>query len=80
MFLHTLSQNHYKASAHKQDVSFIHFDYHSEIKGSNLKNLERLKAKVIKQIQEFDFFYAASITNAGEAQRSVLRGNVELVS
>ena len=61
-------QNHHKASAHQQDVPFIHFDYHSEIKGTNLKNLERLKARIIKQIKEFDFFYSSNISS-GEAQR-----------
>nr|KAG5702900.1 hypothetical protein BaRGS_034673 [Batillaria attramentaria] len=61
-------QNHHKASAHQLDVSFIHFDYHSEIKGSNLKNLERLKAKLIKQLHSYDFFFSSSISN-GECSR-----------
>ncbi|KAK7099032.1 synaptojanin-1-like [Littorina saxatilis] len=72
-------QNHHQASVYKQDIPFIHFDYHSEIKGSNLKNLERLKAKIIKQIHEFDFFYSASITG-GEShcqrqQTGTIRSN-----
>ncbi|KAL8579225.1 hypothetical protein ACOMHN_010809 [Nucella lapillus] len=60
--------NHHKASVHQQDIPFIHFDYHSEIKGSNLRNLDRLKAKVVKFIHDFDFFYAPCISS-GETQR-----------
>lgn len=61
-------QNHHKASVHQQDVPFVHFDYHAEIKGSNLKNLENLKTKLAKNLKEFDIFFVADI-NSGEAQR-----------
>ncbi|CAL1535444.1 unnamed protein product, partial [Lymnaea stagnalis] len=48
--------NHHTASSHQHDVPFYHFDYHAEVKGSNLKNLEKLKARIIKHLHHFDFF------------------------
>lgn len=61
-------QEHHSFSSHKHDIQYIHFDYHSEIKGTNLKNLEKLKARIIKYIKEYDFFYASDI-NSGNAER-----------
>ncbi|RUS89988.1 hypothetical protein EGW08_002255, partial [Elysia chlorotica] len=52
--------NHHTASVHSQDVPYYHFDYHSEIKGSNLKNLEKLKTRIMKHMTHFDFFYTES--------------------
>ncbi|GFR78438.1 synaptojanin-1 [Elysia marginata] len=49
--------NHHSASVHSQDVPYYHFDYHSEIKGTNLKNLEKLKTRIMKHMTQFDFFY-----------------------
>ncbi|XP_046576980.1 LOW QUALITY PROTEIN: synaptojanin-1-like, partial [Haliotis rubra] len=49
-------QNHHKASAHSQDTPYYEFDYHSEVRG-NLKNLEKLKSKIIKHVHNFEFFY-----------------------
>ena len=51
-------QNHHAASSHKQDVPYFHFDYHSEIKGTNMKNLDKLKTRILKYIHQFDFFYS----------------------
>uniref|UniRef100_A0A2C9JV86 phosphoinositide 5-phosphatase n=1 Tax=Biomphalaria glabrata TaxID=6526 RepID=A0A2C9JV86_BIOGL len=48
--------NHHSASAHSQDIPYYHFDYHSEVKGSNLKNLEKLKSRIIKHLHQFEFF------------------------
>ncbi|KAL3841607.1 hypothetical protein ACJMK2_019724 [Sinanodonta woodiana] len=66
---HMLSQafhNHHKASIYAQDMPFVQFDYHSECRGGNLKNLEKLKSKLLKYIESFDFFYS----EGGERKRS----------
>ncbi|ESP04692.1 hypothetical protein LOTGIDRAFT_135750 [Lottia gigantea] len=67
-------QNHHKASSHHDIVPFIHFDYHAEIKGSNLKNLDKLKTKLLKKLQEFDFF-ASDGTNILRQQTGTIRSN-----
>ncbi|XP_071104406.1 synaptojanin-2-like [Haliotis cracherodii] len=50
-------QNHHKASVHSQDTPYYEFDYHSEVRG-NLKNLEKLKSRIIKHVHNFEFFYS----------------------
>ncbi|KAK3594082.1 hypothetical protein CHS0354_040850 [Potamilus streckersoni] len=65
---HMLSQafhNHHKASIYAQDMPLVQFDYHSECRGGNLKNLEKLKSKLLKYIESFDFFYS----EGGEKKR-----------
>lgn len=32
------------------------FDYHSECRGGNLKNLDKLKRRILHRIMEFSFF------------------------
>ncbi|KAL4225388.1 Synaptojanin-1 [Mactra antiquata] len=57
---HMLSQafhNHHKASRFSLDIPLIMFDYHSEFKG-NIKNLEKLKAQVMKYLDKFEYFYS----------------------
>lgn len=49
-------QNHHSASCHNQDIPYYHFDYHAEVKGSNLKNLDKLKARIMKHLHQFGFF------------------------
>ncbi|XP_059179019.1 synaptojanin-1-like [Physella acuta] len=66
--------NHHTASSHHQDVPFYHFDYHSEIKGSNLKNLEKLKTRIMKHLQHFDFF-CISGENITHQQTGTIRTN-----
>ena len=51
-------QNHHKASPHKDNVPHVLFDYHSECKGGNTKNLEKLRQKCRKQLEDFGFFAA----------------------
>ncbi|XP_021342465.1 synaptojanin-1-like isoform X1 [Mizuhopecten yessoensis] len=58
---HMLSQAfyaHHKASSFSQMMTLIMFDYHSECRGGNFKNLERLKYNIGKHSVNFDFFYS----------------------
>lgn len=50
-------QKHHKESCHS-DVPHIVFDYHQECRGGNQANLQKLKAKVDSQLQEFGFYHA----------------------
>ncbi|KAK6191374.1 hypothetical protein SNE40_003083 [Patella caerulea] len=67
-------QNHHMASSHKDKVPFFHFDYHSEIKGSNLKNLEKLRAKLQTYLTEFGF-YCGDATHIIKKQSGTIRTN-----
>ena len=49
-------QNHHKASVFALDIPLIHFDYHSECRGGNYKNLEKLKGSLMKYLNNFEFF------------------------
>ena len=51
-------QNHHKASVHNQDVPHIAFDYHTQCKGGNLKNVEKLKQRLIKSLVDFGYFHS----------------------
>ncbi|XP_069133360.1 synaptojanin-1-like isoform X2 [Argopecten irradians] len=65
---HMLSQAfhaHHKASSFSQMITLIMFDYHSECRGGNFKNLERLKYNIGKHSANFDFFY----TQGSDVQR-----------
>ncbi|CAG9759926.1 unnamed protein product [Ceutorhynchus assimilis] len=50
-------QKHHKESTHN-DIPHIVFDYHQEVRGSNQTNLQKLRAKVDQQLQEFSFYHA----------------------
>ena len=50
-------QNHHRASQHSDIIPHIAFDYHSEIKSSP-KNIQKLRDRIRKQLQSFDFFHA----------------------
>lgn len=50
-------QKHHKESPHT-DVPHIVFDYHQECRGGNQTNLQKLKAKIEYQMQEFAFYHA----------------------
>ncbi|XP_063401650.1 synaptojanin-1-like isoform X1 [Mytilus trossulus] len=57
---HMLSQafqSHHKASQYGKDKPLINFDYHSECRGGNLKNLSKLRDRIKKQLDSFEFFY-----------------------
>ncbi|XP_013387463.1 synaptojanin-1 isoform X2 [Lingula anatina] len=74
---HTLSQafmNHHKASSYSQDIPYIYFDFHMECRGGNTKNLEKLKSKCQKQLDEFGFFYAEG-SDVQREQSGALRTN-----
>ncbi|KAJ8299183.1 hypothetical protein KUTeg_023243 [Tegillarca granosa] len=74
---HMLSQafeSHHKASVHRQDTPLINFDYHTECRGGNLKNLERLKQHVIKYLDNFDFFYCEAF-DTKKYQTGTVRSN-----
>ncbi|XP_012937640.1 synaptojanin-1 [Aplysia californica] len=66
--------NHHAASSHKQDVPYYHFDYHAEVKGTNLKNLEKLKTRILKHMHQFDFFYTEGDT-VSHQQTGTIRTN-----
>ena len=51
------SQSHHKASMYGKDKPLINFDYHSECRGGNLKNLYKLRDRIKKQLDNFEFFY-----------------------
>ncbi|XP_052229766.1 synaptojanin-1-like [Dreissena polymorpha] len=56
---HLLTQafsNHHKASRFALDIPLIAFDYHTECKGGNLKNLEKLRTILQKYYDKFEFF------------------------
>ncbi|KAL1492396.1 hypothetical protein ABEB36_010648 [Hypothenemus hampei] len=50
-------QKHHKESSHS-DVPHVVFDYHQEVRGGNQSNLQKLKAKVDQQLQEFSYFHS----------------------
>ncbi|KAJ8918742.1 hypothetical protein NQ315_015062 [Exocentrus adspersus] len=50
-------QKHHKESAHC-DVPHIVFDYHQECRGGSQANLQKLKAKVEQQLQDFGYYHA----------------------
>ena len=50
-------QNHHKASVHVQDVPHILFDYHSECRGGNTRNLIKLRDQLKKQLTSFGYFH-----------------------
>ncbi|XP_066259067.1 synaptojanin-1 [Euwallacea similis] len=50
-------QKHHKESSHI-DIPHVVFDYHQEVRGGNQANLQKLKAKVDQQLQEFSYFHA----------------------
>ena len=52
-----LFQNHHKASRFSLDIPLVNFDYHTECKGGNLKNLEKLRAQLSKYIDKFEYFF-----------------------
>ncbi|EFA11114.1 LOW QUALITY PROTEIN: synaptojanin-1 [Tribolium castaneum] len=54
-------QKHHKESCHT-DIPHIVFDYHQECRGGNQANLQKLKAKVDEQLQEFSFYHAIGST------------------
>ncbi|WAR02154.1 SYNJ1-like protein, partial [Mya arenaria] len=65
---HLLSQafmNHHKASRFAHDIPLISFDYHTECRGGNLKNLEKLRAILQKYYDKFEYFYSEN----GEKKR-----------
>ena len=51
-------QNHHKASVYALDIPLLHFDYHSECRGGNYKNLEKLKSSLMKYLNNFEFFHS----------------------
>ena len=50
-------QNHLKASPLCRNVPYIHFDYHTECRGNNTKNLDKLFAKMKADLDEFGVFH-----------------------
>lgn len=55
--LKIIFQSHHKASQYGKDKPLINFDYHSECRGGNLKNLSKLRDRIKKQLDSFEFFY-----------------------
>ena len=53
-------KNHHKASSHADDVPHIAFDYHNECRGGNVKNLEKLKRKLLKPLVDFGIFHSCN--------------------
>ncbi|RZB41639.1 Syja N, DUF1866, and/or Exo endo phos domain containing protein [Asbolus verrucosus] len=54
-------QKHHKESCHS-DIPHVVFDYHQECRGGNQTNLQKLKAKVDQQLQEFSYYHANANT------------------
>uniref|UniRef100_A0A0K2U5M9 phosphoinositide 5-phosphatase n=1 Tax=Lepeophtheirus salmonis TaxID=72036 RepID=A0A0K2U5M9_LEPSM len=54
--LSTAFQTHHKACPQHLDIPHILFDYHAEVKNGTDKNLAKLRSKVQKYMQKFDFF------------------------
>lgn len=50
-------QNHHKASRFHLDIPLINFDYHTECKGGNLRNLEKLRTQLMKYLDKFEYFF-----------------------
>ena len=50
-------QSHLKASHHCNDVPYIAFDYHSECRGGNTKNLAKLRDVIKKYYEDFGYFH-----------------------
>lgn len=72
--LSQLFQSHHRKTQHHEDVPHIVFDYHQECRGGNLKNLNKLKAKVDVCLKAFSFFFANNDVVLNE-QRGTLRTN-----
>lgn len=72
--LSQLFQSHHRNTQHHEDVPHIVFDYHQECRGGNLKNLNKLKAKVDVCLKAFSFFFANNDVVLSE-QRGTLRTN-----
>lgn len=54
-------QKHHKESSHS-DIAHIVFDYHQECRGGNTTNLQKLKAKVENEMQDFSFYHVIGNT------------------
>ncbi|XP_064600325.1 synaptojanin-1-like [Liolophura sinensis] len=67
-------QNHHKASAHSLTVPNMVFDYHTECRGGNQKNLLKLKQKLMKYIDSFGFFSCTG-SNIQNNQTGTIRTN-----
>ncbi|XP_030746355.1 synaptojanin-1 isoform X2 [Sitophilus oryzae] len=66
-------QRHHKESNHS-DVPHVVFDYHQEIRGGNQTSLQKLKAKVEQQLQEFSYYHADG-NNIYSLQTGTIRTN-----
>ncbi|KAJ8983083.1 hypothetical protein NQ317_007125 [Molorchus minor] len=54
-------QKHHKESQHA-DIPHIVFDYHQECRGGNQTNLQKLKGKAEKYLQEFAYYHSNGTT------------------
>ncbi|XP_075219614.1 synaptojanin-1-like [Lycorma delicatula] len=72
--LSQLFQSHHRASELCTNIPHILFDYHQECRGGNLKNLNKLKAKIEKYLKLFSLFYAKG-DNIVSEQRGTIRTN-----
>ncbi|XP_006814436.1 synaptojanin-1-like, partial [Saccoglossus kowalevskii] len=68
-------QNHHKASAFRQDIPHVVFDYHQICRGGRPENLRKvLKPKLEQHNNRFEFFYAEG-DNVLRQQSGTVRTN-----
>jgi len=55
--MHFVKQRHHQAASNGSDIPYIAFDYHSECRGGNTKNLSKLRDLLKKYIDGFGYFH-----------------------
>ena len=55
--MHFVKQRHHRAASNGSDIPYIAFDYHSECRGGNTKNLSKLRDLLKKYIDGFGYFH-----------------------